>query len=62
MNKIKFEILSLEVEKLYLKEFEDKDVSGINEHCEFIADFINAAGWTEEEYIRRMFDFDKNVN
>lgn len=43
--------LSIEVDKLYNKVFDENDIKGINEHCNFIVEFIHAAGWTEEEYM-----------
>jgi hypothetical protein len=52
MNKIPYPILAYEIEKLYAKEFSDwNDVKAIEDHCEYIAAFIKAAGYTEEEYM-----------
>jgi hypothetical protein len=43
--------LSLEVDKLYAKQFPPSvPNSVIEEHCNFIASFIEAAGWTTDEY------------
>jgi hypothetical protein len=54
--KVPFEILFLEVEKLYQKQFDPSDTISIEEHCDFIRIFIESCGWTSDEYIRRMFD------
>lgn len=56
MFKLPYEQLSVEVDKLYSKSFDEKDVKGISEHCEFIRNFIEACGYTTEEYIERMWD------
>jgi len=58
MNKLPYEYVSREVDKLYKKEFDPSETEAINKHCEFIADFIRACGWTEEEFIRAMFGFE----
>lgn len=58
MNKLPYEYVSREVDKLYEKEFDPSDTETINKHCEFIVDFIRACGWTEEEFIRAMFGFE----
>jgi hypothetical protein len=57
VNKLPYEYVTREVDKLYEKEFDESDVGGIDAHCAFIVKFINACGWTEEEYIRAMFGF-----
>jgi len=58
--KIPFDQLYIEVDKLYRKEFSANDSKGINAHCEFIGEFIRAAGYTEDEFIRIMMGFDSN--
>lgn len=55
--KLSYEYVSKEVDKLYEKEFDLNESKTIDAHCEFIVSFINACGWTEEEYIRAMFGF-----
>ena len=57
MIKIAYEILALEVDRLYDRHFNEDDNRSIEEHCEYIAKFIEAGGWTVEdfmqEYVRR---------
>lgn len=54
MNKVPYPILAIEVDKLYDKEFPPGTSDNeIERHCEFIAEFIRACGWTEDEYILR---------
>lgn len=48
-QKIPYNIMALEVEKLYQKDFPPHDPA-IAAHCEYIAEFIRSCGWTEEEY------------
>lgn len=48
--------LYVEVNKLYAKSFDESDVKGINEWCEYIAEFIKANGWTEDEFNRYMIN------
>lgn len=55
--KLSYEYVSKEVDKFYQKEFDLNDTQTIDEHCQFIVTFINACGWTEDEYIRAMFGF-----
>ncbi len=58
MNKLPYEYVSREVDKLYEKEFDSSETGAIEKHCEFIAAFIRACGWTEDEFIRAMFGFE----
>lgn len=51
--KVPYPILALEVEKLYAREFNDDQLKEIDEHCKFIAEFIKACGYSEEEYMER---------
>ena len=48
--RIPFCVLSLEVEKLYQKEFPEGNDKAIEEHCNYISDFILACGYSVEEY------------
>ena len=50
-----FDYLSKELDKLYEREIPLEDTEAINQHCEFISEFIRAAGWTEEEIVQAMF-------
>lgn len=50
--KVSYEIMAYEVEKLYQKDIPPHDPA-IVAHCEFIAEFIKACGWTEESYFDR---------
>lgn len=65
MIKIPYEVLAIQIDKLYEKEFESHDLSGIDKQCDFIATFIQACGWDEESFVRAMFGFeplDKQLN
>lgn len=59
MNRIPFEIMTIEVDKLYDKWFAEEDENALSKHIDFIRVFINSCGWSEEEYCRRMFGFDQ---
>lgn len=59
--KIPFLQLTIEVDKLYSKLFSTSDIKSINLHCEFIVSFINACGWTEDEYISHLFRQDSLI-
>lgn len=48
--KVPFPILALEVEKLYARQFPIDAEAEINLHLEYIATYIQACGWTEDEY------------
>lgn len=58
--KVPYEVMALEVEKLYQKEFPDTALTQIEEHCEFIATFIESCGWTTEEYLQRWMHESEN--
>ena len=51
MARVQYEVLALEVDKLYPPYYNLKPGETAEEHCEYIAEFIRACGWTEEEYI-----------
>ena len=53
MQKIPYVVLALQVEKLYSKEFPEGNNQAIQEHCEYIAKFIESCGWTVENYFER---------
>lgn len=48
--KIPYFQVAFEVEKLYQKKIDFSNTKTINEHCEFITDFIEACGYSIEEY------------
>lgn len=51
MARVQYEVLALEVDKLYPPYYTLKPGETPEDRCEFIAEFIQACGWTEEEYI-----------
>ncbi len=54
MNKIPFGLVSIQVEKLFSKEFAEDDVASIVEHCDMIRNYIELCGWSVEDYTRQM--------
>lgn len=60
MKKIQFEILSIEVDKLYDQPIDVTDEVAINEQVELIRQLILSAGWDEESYSRHLFGFNKS--
>jgi hypothetical protein len=54
MVKIPYFQLSVEVDKLYNYSLTDDKV--IEEHCEFIRQFIESCGWEVEDYISTMMN------
>lgn len=57
-DRIQFEILNIEVDKLYAKKIDSTNNKALEEHCEFIAIFIESCGWSTDDYMRRVFEFD----
>jgi hypothetical protein len=53
--KLPYQYVARHVDELYLKPIDPRDVDGINKHCEFIRDFINACGWNEDDLLRTMY-------
>jgi len=52
MNKISYEILVVEVDKLYRKEFAPGTKEEvIAEYCEYIATFIESCGWKTDDFV-----------
>lgn len=51
MNKVAYEVLAVAVDKLYQKDLLPTDLKGIAEHSEYIATFVEACGWTAEEFL-----------
>ena len=56
--KFSLEYVDAEVDKLYNKSFDLSDISAANKHCEFIVAFINACGYSEEEYTAYVMGLD----
>lgn len=57
--KLPYDYVSREVDLLYDKKFDDNDLNGINNHCDFIRAFINACGWEEDQFIQVMMGFEQ---
>lgn len=57
-----YDYLTRELDKLYEREIPVEDTDAINKQCEFIQVFIEACGWTTQEYVDTMVSiyFDKN--
>ena len=49
--KVQYEILALEVDKLYPPHYVLKPGETIEEHLLYIEEFIYSCGWTPEEYL-----------
>lgn len=59
--KLPYHQLSLEVDKLY--NYQLTDEKEIEEHCEFIRQFIEACGWDLYEYMSAMMhELDPKLN
>ena len=50
--KLPYAQLSVQVNKLY--DYKLTDEKAIEEHCEYIRQFIEACGWDVDDYIRAM--------
>jgi len=46
----------MQVDSLFQKEFDPTDTKGINEHCDYIRDFIESCGWDVSSFIRAMLN------
>lgn len=57
MTKIPFEVLQVEVEKLYAVEFPSGTSDKvIEDHCNLIAELIESSGWDITDYLNRWFN------
>ncbi|CAB4196715.1 hypothetical protein UFOVP1290_235 [uncultured Caudovirales phage] len=50
-NKMPFDYVMKEVDKLYDNHLDEDDVEGIIDMLNTVTAFLEAAGWTEEEFI-----------
>lgn len=50
-NKIPYAILALQVELLYQKKFPENNLKAIEDHCEYIAQYIESCGYSVAEYM-----------
>lgn len=57
MIKVPFCQVEIELNKLY--DFDLKTEIEINERCELIAVFVEACGWTPEEYVSAMIGMNR---
>lgn len=62
MIKQPLQYVTKELDKLYEKQFPETDVEAINQHCDFIATFIRACGWTEDEMIEVTMGFKPDIS
>lgn len=51
MIKIPFEILSIQVEKIYNQEINTNDLTAINKQAEYVCDFVEACGWSWDDFL-----------
>ena len=55
--KIVYELVAIEVEKLYAKTFPaGTPNTTIEDHCEYIADYIEACGWSAEGFMHEYME------
>lgn len=59
--KIQYEIVALQVEKMFEDSIALTDSSEINNHFNFIREFIEAAGWTYDGYVDHMMEWNKEL-
>ena len=52
MKKTPYEVLALQLDKLYTFPIDPNDEQAIAEHCEMIARFVEGSGWDLDEFIR----------
>ena len=52
VNKMQFELLEHQIGQLLEVDFCDTDNRSIQNHCKYIAEYIESCGWTEEDYHR----------
>lgn len=62
-TRIAFDIVAVEIEKLYQRDANSMTDEQVNDHCQFIAEFIRSCGWDETDYwaewSRRQDELDK---
>jgi len=58
MKRIPYQVVALELEKLY--DFSITDEKKIDERCVLIENFLEACGWTIQEYYDQQNGFNSN--
>lgn len=61
MTRLPYTYVSQQLDKMYEKSFQETDpadIEAVNKSCDFIREFINSCGWSEEDYIRVMMGYD----
>lgn len=62
MIKTSYFLLHQEVNKLFEKKFKSSDKDGINAHIDFIHAFIEANGYTTDEYLELLMNEGQSQN
>jgi hypothetical protein len=57
MNKIPYEQVFMLLEHEWQKEFNELDVTSINQHCDDMIAIVESCGWNTSDFIRRMMRY-----
>ena len=52
-NRVQYEIVAIEVERLYARQFPPNSDKEIEKHIQYIVEYLHACGWEEDEYLER---------
>lgn len=62
MKKIPYEMVAVEMEKLWNIKIDPSDVEGMNNHCDLLRGFVESCGWEIDHYILRMMNLQPEKN
>lgn len=62
MKRVSYELVALEMEKLWSVQIDPTDIAAMDKHCELLRGFVESCGWNVDDYIRRMMDFPSGKN
>lgn len=57
--KVPFEIVDLEVAKMYDGFSDTENFDQVDWQCQKIVKFLHSCGWSEDEYLARLLELDK---
>lgn len=56
-KKVAYEQVALLLEHEWKKEFDQTDITSINQHCDDMIGIVEACGWDVSDFIRRMMRY-----
>jgi hypothetical protein len=62
MKRVSYELVALEMEKLWSVQIDYRNETAMEDHCNLLRGFVESCGWTVDDYVRRMMNCDPEVS